>query len=237
MGKKSERLAWGSAFILAMLIFAARPALATDISVTDDGGFGTLVGSVTSGTPNLVSNLSNDFSATVTESVFLCSNAGGCSDVAGDAAANGSYTYVFTVLNASSSTNSLTTFNTSTNGLTVDAFNSSLNYGIVGGTFTTGGSPNTSGGCQSPTNGFCFGPANLKLFLGAPGGSDLPPSDQITFYAQSIYGPMPGSFTALNDGSATAAVLDPGPEPRSILLFGTGLLVFGVSLRRRILSV
>lgn len=189
---------------LAALVALAQPTSASETNVTDVSGFGAGVATAT-----FTSTNTGDFSATVDEGVYLLS---------------GTYTYVFDITNNAGSpdSGSLETFYTATAGLpSVDNFSSSLDYGRVTGS-TTGGGGET----------FTFSPSYLEVGL----STKLPSGDQFTFYAQSDLGPVPGQFQAQDGlfGTTTGNPLDPGPEPRSMLLFGTGLLVLGVMLRRRI---
>jgi len=173
---------------------------------------------VTSGT------LTGNFGTLVDSSTFSVVNGSIISaSIAENVYSNaGTYTYVFDVTN--NGPDSLAAFTT---GTTVNNFSSTDNYGtvslgVVGGT--------TNGGTLS---GFDFDPFQLIVNLSGA----LPSGDQFTFYAQGG-APIPGQFAALDGGTAStsAGPLDPGPEPSSMLLFGTGILVFGIMLRRRAIS-
>jgi hypothetical protein len=151
-------------------------------------------------------------------------------------AGDGVYTYVFTIANSPLSLVPLSQFTTATLGVpNVDNFVSSLLFGVItGAAFTTPGVDDGSGGCTA--GGFCFGTNSLTLLPTIPTDvGHLPKGDKITFYAQGP-APAPGTFGA-QDGGTNSFVpsLDPllTPEPGSILLIGTGLLMLGMFFRRR----
>jgi len=210
--------------VLAFLALAdgAPPALASDVnnsSATLTSAFGTSIAT----TPPLSLSVPGDYTATVSEQVFLSA---------------GVYTYVFTVADSLGSAG-LSQGSTATthSPLPLDEFSSSLSYGVMTNTsFTSSG---------VGASGFTFNPNSTTVLFAngcssavppvCTGGALLPAGDEITFYLQSTIGPEGGTISTEDGGqSADGASLDPGPEPSSILLFGTGLLVFGVLLRRRL---
>jgi hypothetical protein len=218
MGKLTQQLLFVSMLAFLVLAQGAQPALASDADVASTSGFGASV--ATSG-PSTFSVPSN-WSATLNESVFL----GG-----------GIYTYVFTLLNAATSAVGLSSSSTATLGSpNLDNFSNLLNWGVVTGSTTSG----------VDDKGFTFNPnSTIVAFASGTGCSGtnaigctsslLPKADQITFYLQSAFGPVPGTFGAIDGGTvASTSSLDPGPEPSTILLFGTGLLVLGALVRRRL---
>ena len=209
-----------------LLLLSTQLASAGDVpvSATLSSAFGTQVGPTVG--PLASSNGAN-FTSSIAEYVYLCS--GSCSD-----AAAGVYTYIFDVSNSSSSHDPLKLFTTYTNGtFNYDDFSASLNFGNVNDAQapTTGGKTDTECG----GTGFCFDPTTLTVNLvKADGGTPLPVGKQFSFYAQSFEGPSPGEFAPSDGGAGTnAPTLDPGPEPQSVLLFGSGVLAIGMMLRRR----
>jgi hypothetical protein len=226
MGKLTKQLLCVSVLVIMALALGARPALASDVDPVDASGFGAIFSPATT-----TAFGAGQWTATLTETVYQCT--GGPCAFAGD----GVYTYVFTVANLPASLVSLSQFTTATLGVpNVDNFVSSLFFGVITGpAFTTPGVDDGSGGCTA--GGFCFG--NFSLTVAPTSLTDaghLPSGDQITFYAQG-HAPTLGTFGAQNGGTnSSIPSLDPlpTPEPRSILLFGTGLLMFGVILRRRL---
>lgn len=199
----SKRRLVGAVIVaLLALTLGSHAALASEVNVANDSGFGAQVGSTLG--PTTFTSL--DWSATLTESVFL---------------SHGVYTYVFTTKNTSrvgEKNSTLEDLFTSSN-VTGDEFSSALDYGeVTGPAFST--SP-------SEVTGFSFG-GSLEVTL-----AGLAAGQKVTFYAQSTGGPTAGTFAALDNIFGATASLDPGPEPRSVLLFGTGLLAFGIVLRRR----
>lgn len=189
---------------LLALTLGSHAALASEVNVATDTGFGAQVGSTLG--PGAFSSL--DWTATLTESVFL---------------SGGVYTYVFTVLNTSpigKHGSTLEELFTASNDFD-DSFQSTLDYGqVTGAGFSTN---------PHDVTGFSFDDSLDVSLAGLAAGQ------KVTFYAQSTGSPTAGNFFALdNNVNATSpASLDPGPEPRSVLLFGTGLLAFGIVLRRR----
>jgi hypothetical protein len=129
----------------------------------------------------------------------------------------GVYTYVFTVANITRRGNAGSTLEQLFTASTAfgDNFSSTLDWGEVTGLSTSG------------VTSFSFG-GSLEVGL-----AGLAPGHQSTFYAQSTGSPTAGTLAALDNIFGSTASLDPGPEPRSVLLFGTGLLAFGIVLRRR----
>jgi hypothetical protein len=127
------------------------------------------------------------------------------------------YTYVFSLTNLTGA--GPLTITTSAIP-TLDAFSQTLQFGVVLNSTTSG----------INDTGFTFGGTSLEVGI----NQDVPTGDSFTFYAQSLAGPGPGIFTGVDGGTpGSTPSLDPGPEPSSILLFGTGLTALGVILRRR----
>ena len=202
--------------VLAFLALAqgAQPAFAGDVDVPDTTGFGGVVSTLS---PNTNLAISGQWDATLSEQVFQ----------------NGSvFTYVFTLANDSSSQVGLSQGTTASLGSpNLDLFSTLLNWGVV----TSG----TTAGADD--RGFTFGANSTTVLLGSGcvadtcSGKELLPTNEITFYLQSALGPGAGTFGAQDGGVNDAGPsLDPGPEPSSILLFGTGILVLGAILRRRL---
>lgn len=143
------------------------------------------------------------------------------------------YTYVFDLqLTTITPTNSLIGESTGAGLSAGDFFDSLLNFGVV---FAGGGGllPATSAGVNDAF--FTFGGATLQtngLNMNAPGKT-------YEFYAQSAGAPILGQFNVQGGGTTTTTkAFDPDPpglpEPGSIMLFGTGLLMLGVILHRRL---
>jgi len=103
-----------------------------------------------------------------------------------------------------------------------------LNYGVV-----------TAGGPLTPTSGGVDDTGFTPIAL--PGtsatlktGSNVSVGQNFEFYAQSMGTPGDGEFTFQDGGVSETNSFDPTPEPRSILLFGTGFLTLAFLLRRRL---
>ena len=207
MKKTTVRLSWMSAAALLLVLLAAGPVLANDVDVASPGVFGGVVATLTS---PLVGGA---WTGSLSETVYL---------------SGGVYTYVFQISNSSSSPTGPATFSTSTLGL-LDNFSSSLNWGVVTGITNTSPGIDDKKDFNPLNDGFDFG-GSFHVFI----NKDLPKNDIFTFYAQSGSGPTPGTLSGQDGGlPSSGASLDPGPEPSSILLFGTGVTAFGLVLRRR----
>ena len=206
--------------VLAFLALAqgAQPALASDVDVPDTTGFGAVVSTLS---PNTNLSISGQWNATLSEQVFQ----------------NGSvFTYVFTLANDALSKVGLSQGTTASLGSpNLDLFDSTLlNWGVVASGTTAG----------ADDRDFTFGPNSTTVLFGSGcvatptdtcSGKELLSGSEITFYLQSALGPGAGTFGAQDGGVNDAGPsLDPGPEPSSILLFGTGVLVLGAMLRRRL---
>jgi hypothetical protein len=203
MEKTRERLYWIAAVAFLLVVLAAQPVLASDTDVAAPTGFGALYATITSPLTG------GGWTGSLSETVYF----------------NGTvYTYIFQISNSAASPTGPQTLSTSTLALQ-DNFSSTLNWGVVTGATSLGvDDKGDSGG-----TGFDFG-ASFHAFLNA----DLPAGDVFTFYAQSGGSPTPGTLSGQDGGlPSSGASLDPGPEPSSILLFGTGITAFGLVLRRR----
>lgn len=205
--------------VLAFLALAqgAQPALAGDVDVPDTTGFGAVVSTLS---PNTSLSVSGQWDATLSEQVFQSGSV---------------FTYVFTLANDALSKVGLSQGTTASLGSpNLDLFSTLLNWGVV----TTG----TTAGADD--RGLTFGANSTTVLVGsgcvatptdACSGKELLPGNEITFYLQSALGPGAGTFGAQDGGVNDAGPsLDPGPEPSSILLFGTGFFVLGAILRRRL---
>ncbi len=200
-------IGYAAVVALACLVLSAMPAYAGDVDVATTGGFGALNATLT---PNTTISEAGNWTATVSEQVFL---------------SGGIYTYVFTLANAGPV--GLTAASTATLGTpNVDNFSSSLNFGVVTGSTTSG----------VDDNGITFNPNSTAVtFVTTGSGNVLPAGDKITFYAQSTLPPAPGSFSGENGGTGNPGPsLDPAvPEPSTLLLLGSGLIGMGGFFRRR----
>jgi PEP-CTERM motif len=205
MEKTRERLYWIAAVAFLLVVLAAQPVLASDTDVAAPTGFGASYATITSPLTG------GGWTGSLAETVYF----------------NGTvYTYVFQVSNSAASITGPVTLSTSTL-LLQDNFSSTLNWGVVTG--ATYLSPGVDDKGDFGGTGFDFG-SSFHAFLNA----DLPKGDVFTFYAQSGGSPTLGTLSGQDGGlPSSGPSLDPGPEPSSILLFGTGIMAFGLVLRRR----
>lgn len=201
-----------SAAVIALSLIMAIPAWAGSegTPVSGTSGFGTEVQTLTT---SGISGGDVDFNVTAT--VYYCASACG-------SAAAGVYTYVYSVTPIGSSQ---PLSQISVGNLLGLFLTGSTNYGVVtsltssvdeGATFTIGGTG------ERVTPPMC--------------GSDfcLSVGTTLTFYIQS-YG-SPGADTISGQDGGTSAfgnTLGPVPEPASMALFGSGLAVVGVAIRKR----
>ncbi|GEM_PF-6219852 len=205
---------------LLMVLFAwatsAQSAFAGEIDCSLSGGmcgaidFGSQVnslGSPVTGAPG--------WTGSVTSTVYF--NSG-----------DGLFTYVYSfALNTQvgGPPDSFSTFNNQLQEL----FGSTLDFGLVTNL--------TSSGVTLGPPGFSFDVYNSHtLQVGAVSGLSLTNPD-FTFYAQSDLAPGPGTFDGFDGGVGSGNSLDPTvPEPASVALFGTGLLLMAGLLQRKFAS-
>jgi hypothetical protein len=223
MSKLAKRLLCISALSILALAMGASQAAAGDLDVTCVGptcGFfaGTNVGSVSTSAIGPSGVWQGNFN----ENVYYDGTS--------------VYTYVFdlslTAMKAGDWINSMST-GLGTPVPVANFFDQTLNWGVI---FSGGTLPNTSSGVDDAGDaggtGFSFAGSTLQSNLKSNtlNGSGL----TYEFYAQSTLAPDLGTFSILNGGTTNTQSLDPGPEPSTILLFGTGLLILGFLLRRRL---
>ena len=109
----------------------------------------------------------------------------------------------------------------------VELFNPADDFGVV--------TNETSSGVTLGSPGFSFDQHNSgTLQVGFVDGISLHNPD-FAFYAQSNLGPGPGTFDGFDGGVGAGKSLDPTvPEPASLALFGTGLLLMAGLLQRKL---
>jgi hypothetical protein len=220
MRKVTTQLFCVTALAFLALALGAQPALGSDADVTTPpASFGLLFGAPISSTLT-----GSGWTASYTEQVF--NNAG-------------VYTYMFTLTNSGTSALPLSELSASSLGFpNFNGFDPGLNWGLVTDpAFTTAGVDDGVAGCPGPNDTFCFNTSSWTMNPASSGSNELKPGDKITIYGQGG-APVPGMFGA-KDGSTlvTGTAMTPGPEPSSMLLFGSGLLMLGVFLRRRLPQV
>lgn len=169
-------------------------------------------------TPGPTSFLNPPFGFTADVNVFSCTTGGGCGPDGSKAAANnGVDTYLYTITNAGS---------VQIDQISIGApFNSGLNYGFVG-TAATHGSFAFSG--SSLLVNTCVGSPTCVSTIPNMGNS-------LMFYGQSVFGPTNVNISGQGGGNSSNGVyIGPSPEPGSIALFGSGLVLLGGVIRRRL---
>jgi hypothetical protein len=214
MKKTTARLCWMSTVALLLVVLAAQPVLASDTDVPTPTVFGAPYAAITS---LLVA--APAWTGRLDETVYF----------------NGTiYTYVFKVSNTGPSVPPLGPQNLATSTLAFqDNFSSTLSWGVVTDPSYTSPGIDDKGDFPLLGPGFNFGTTSFQVFI----NQDLPQGDVFTFYAQSRLSPTLGQFSGVDGGVPGFGVsLDPGPEPSSILLFGTGITTIGLILRRRLLT-
>ncbi|MGH9431335.1 MAG: PEP-CTERM sorting domain-containing protein [Terriglobia bacterium] len=202
----------------------AQTAWAGDIDCSLSGGmcgsinFGSQVASLTN---QPIIGFNSDWAGTVTSTVYFDSG-------------DGLFTYVYSVALTANKNGTVpdmftTTAQTSTGP--IELFNPADDFGVVTNMSSSG----------VDDNGFCFNTgicANSNSLSVSVTGLSLPGAPDFTFYAQSAFGPAPGTFAGIDGGTGTNGdSLDPltatTPEPASLALFGMGLLLMGGLLQRK----
>jgi PEP-CTERM motif len=138
---------------------------------------------------------------------------------------DGLFTYVYGFALSTQTGGSPDHFSTFNDQL-AELFDAADNYGVV--------TNMTSPGVTLGSPGFQFNASNSgTLQVGAVSGLSLT-NPGFTFYAQSTYGPGPGVFDGFDGGVGAGSSLDPTvPEPASLALFGTGLLLMAGLIQRK----
>jgi hypothetical protein len=166
--------------------------------------------------PSAFLNGAFGFDANVT--VYQCTTVTGCGpDTSLAAANNGVFSYLYTITNAGSVEISQVSIG--------GPFNSLLNYGFVGPAATHGS--------------FAFSTSSLLVntCVGSPNCISTIPNNgnSLMFYGQTFFSPTVVNISGQGGGtSASGAYIGPSPEPGSIALFGSGLVLLGGVIRRRL---
>jgi hypothetical protein len=205
-----------SGVVIALSLVMAIPAWAgSGTPVSDTSGFGTSLGTTSN------DYAGGDVNFNVTTTVYQCQSGSGCSG-GGGTAANGEYTYVYSVTPlVGSEPLSLVTV-----GNLLGLFLSGpTNYGVVNSLTTMSNSGSTT---------FSFGSGAFHVTPPMCGGdSCLTVGTTLTFYVQSFGAPGNDNISAVDGGTAAGGyVPGPTPEPASMALFGSGLVLLAGAIRK-----
>ncbi len=127
------------------------------------------------------------------------------------------FSYLYEIDSFKAEPSSLSQITTATNP-GVDNFDKTLNFGLH--EFET-----TFLGGLSAYPSFTFGSSSLRVTTTERGGDLVQNGESFSFYAQSLQGPVAGSYSAIGGRtSATTDSIDPAPEPGSMMLMSSGIL-------------
>jgi len=211
MGKLIQQLLCVSALAFLALALGAQPALASDADCPSISACSFFADTVVASKSAGVST--GSWTANFKENVYQTGM---------------EYTYVFDLELLTFKGTALNSISTGAGASVADLFDQTLNWGVI---FSgVAGNPFPSTTSPVDDNGFVFGSSTLQA---TPTNMDT--AGRIyEFYAQSFAPPVSGQFNISDGGNVTTDSWDPTPEPGSILLFGTGLLMLGLILRRRL---